>query len=244
MIFAAGVGSRLKPWTDSHPKALVEVGGKPVLGRVVDRFLEAGIKSITVNVHHFASQVEEYLRRDYPDVDIRISDERDMLLDTGGGLVKAFKGEVDEDVLIHNADIVTNLDLKAFVAAHKKSGSQVTLLVQKRNTSRYFLFKHKRLVGWTDVRDGRVRPENLVTEGLDELAFGGVHCLSPEVFGLLHKYGRSKGPVFSIVDFYIDNCGAIDIDGYKLPGGDCWFDVGKPATLDEAREYFTEKHHE
>lgn len=244
MIFAAGVGSRLKPWTDSHPKALVEVGGKPVLGRVIDRFLEIGIKSITVNVHHFASQVEEYIKREYRYIDITISDERKKLLDTGGGLVKAFPGVVDEAVLIHNADIVTDLDLTAFMKAHKNKLSDATLLVQKRDTSRYFLFKHNRLKGWTDTRDGRVRPEGLVIKDLKKLAFGGVHCLSPDTFDRLHKYGQRKGPVFSIIDFYIDTCDNLIFDGYELPPGDCWFDVGKPATLDEARAYFKKIKHE
>ena len=112
-ILAAGIGSRLKPWTDAHPKALVPVGGRPIISHVVDKMLAAGIDTIVVNVHHFASQITEYLRMAYPDVDIRFSDESQLLLNHGGGLRKALRLIGHDDVLIHNADIISTLDLSA-----------------------------------------------------------------------------------------------------------------------------------
>lgn len=241
MIFAAGIGSRLKPWTDKHPKALVPVGDKPVIAHVIDSLVGVGIVDIIINVHHFADQVEEYVHRYYRNVNIEISDERDHLLDTGGGLLKALPLIGNEPVLIHNADIYTTLNLKDIISAHYKSRAAVTLLVQKRNTARYFVFDGSRLKGWTNIETHAVRPQHLiVSHDMTLAAFGGVHVVDNTVYKALKKY-RKAGEPFSITDFYIDSCDTIDINGYHLPRGAAWYDVGKPATLDAAREFIKNK---
>lgn len=240
MIFAAGVGSRLKPWTDSHPKALVEVGGRPVICHVIDKFLKAGIDTIIINVHHFADQIVDTVPRLYPGVNLVFSDESDRLLDTGGGLRKALPLLGGEDVLIHNADIMTDFDLPVLVGRHRELGSDATLLVQDRPTSRYLLFDHGRLRGWTNVSTGQLKPPTLATaDGFDRLAFGGVHVLSATAYGALAARAP-EGEPFSITDFYVDSCGSLDFEAFVLPDGASWFDVGKPATLEEARHFISQ----
>lgn len=234
MIFAAGVGSRLKPWTDSHPKALAPVGGRPAIDYVVDRMLQAGVSTIVVNVHHFARQIVDHLERKYPQAPIVISDESDLLLNTGGGLLKAAPLLDGDIVLVHNADILTNVDLPALATCHSERHSDATLLVQSRDTKRYLLFDGGRLSGWTNISTGEVRPQSLGDiSGLTPLAFGGMHVVGPAVFEALKKYAPAGVP-FSITDFYIDNCRKLSIDSYTLPAGDFWFDIGRPETLAKA----------
>lgn len=243
MIFAAGIGSRLKPWTDFHPKALVEVGGKPVIGHVIDKMVSNGINHIIVNVHHFASQVIDYLKTSYSQVRIDISDETSRLLDTGGGLRKALPLIGDESVIIHNADIVTDFDLSDIITYHNQHNCDITLLVQPRETARYFLFKDERLRGWTDLRSGEIRPQQLnAAECCERLAFGGVHVISPKVFNQLTDYAPIGEP-FSITDFYINKCNNLDIGGFQMPPNKSWFDVGKPATLELARNFMNKNTH-
>ena len=239
MIFAAGIGSRLKPWTDSHPKALVEVGSRPVLGRVIDRMFEAGIESIVINVHHFADQIVDYLALAYPDAPITVSDERVRLLETGGGLFKALPMLAGgDDVLIHNADIVSNMDLRAMIRSHRESGNDATLLVQPRNTSRHILFRNGLMAGWCNSTTGEVRPATLVDyASFMPMAFGGVHIVSHSVLDALSRYGIADEP-FSIIDFYIDNCNKLNIGAFELPADAHWFDIGKPETLEAARSFF------
>ena len=233
MIFAAGIGSRLKPWTDSHPKALVPVANRPIIAHVIDKLLNAGITDIVVNVHHFASQINNFLQENYPQVNITISDETSHLLDTGGGLRHALPLIGDEPVLIHNADILTDFDLHDMLDAHSRSGCDVTLLVEPRDTSRYFLFDEQRLRGWLNTGTGECRPANLDYAGLQRLAFGGVHIVAPSVFPLLTQFAPADTP-FSITDFYIQSCSQLSIGGFALPSGARWFDVGKPQSLQQA----------
>lgn len=233
MIFAAGIGSRLKPWTDSHPKALAPVAGQPIIARVIDKLLDAGISDIIVNVHHFASQIVDFLHDNYSHVNIAISDESQLLLDTGGGLLRALPLIGNEPVLIHNADILTDFDLHDMIDAHSRSGNDVTLLVQPRDTSRYFLFDEQRLRGWINTSTGECRPADLVTSGLHRLAFGGVHIISPSVFPLLTQFAPADTP-FSITNFYINTCSQLRIGGFSLPNSAHWFDVGKPQSLQQA----------
>ncbi|MCM1032630.1 MAG: sugar phosphate nucleotidyltransferase [Odoribacter sp.] len=235
LILAAGIGSRLKPWTDTHPKALVEVGGKPVVEWVIDKFLANGIDHIIINVHHFASQIVERVRRDYPHASIEFSDESDLLLNTGGALRKVLPMLGREEVLVHNADILTDFNLHELVNNHMLHSCDSTLLVQPRDTSRYLLFGDNRLRGWTNISTGQVKPPAISgIDTLDHLAFGGVHLVSPSAYGLLEDYAPAGVP-FSIIDFYIDNCARLDIGEFLLPDGASWYDVGRPLTLEAAR---------
>lgn len=240
MIFAAGLGTRLRPLTDNMPKALVPVAGKPMLERVILRLKEAGFNDITVNIHHFGEQIIDFLRANSNfGVDIHISDEWDMLLDTGGGIKKArpfLDGQ--EPFLVHNADILTDIDLAAFYHHHLESGAESTLLVSERKTSRYLLFDDNyQLHGWVNKSTGEVKPETFdYQEGkYRELAFGGIHVISPTLFRLMEDE-RWSGK-FSIIPFYLSACTKTHIQGYPLKGFR-WFDIGKPETLAEAESSF------
>ncbi len=241
-MFAAGIGSRLKPWTDFHPKALVEVGGRPVISYVIDKMLAAGIETIIINVHHFADQVMEYVRATYTAKEILFSDETDLLLDTGGGLRKVLDVIGDDDVFIHNADIFTNFDIDAIIRQHRESSADATLLTQYRDTQRYILFDSGRMCGWTNVATGQVRPVGMELKSqYEKRAFGGVHVVSSKVFDALKNYAP-EGTPFSIMNFYIDTCQDIDIRSFDFPEGCVWFDIGKPETLKLAQEYYKSSH--
>lgn len=238
MIFAAGLGTRLAPLTDSCPKALIEVGDRPMLWRVIERLRDAGVSEITVNVHHHARMIKEYLKAHDFGVPIGVSDESDELLDTGGGVVKAapmLRG--DGPVILYNADIYTDFPLEEMVRSHMESGADVTLLADVRDTSRYLLFdSHGRMTGWRNVSTGETRspfPPD-VTDGSRMLAFGGIHIINPCVIDRLVAY-RPEGK-FSITPFYIDTCNRIDIRAYTPAGPYQWIDIGRPATLARARE--------
>ncbi len=242
MIFAAGIGSRLRPFTLSHPKALARVAGVPMLERVIVKLRDAGISRMVVNVHHFSSQIVDFLREnDNFGVDITVSDESALLLDTGGGLLAARRWLDDDNFIVHNADILCDFNVGEMLRAHLGSNCMATLLVADRSTSRYLLFDpSRRMRGWTDIRNGQVLPSSLVVSpGLDflrRLAFGGVHVLSPEIFHLLEIYANGR-QAFPIMPFYIDACSSHSICGYE-PSAPChWFDIGKPDTLALANKY-------
>lgn len=239
MIFAAGLGTRLRPLTNDRPKALVEVGGKTMLERVIIKLAEAGFDDITVNVHHFGEKIIEFLERNENfGLNIHISDERDMLLDTGGGILKAQPFlDGDEPFLVHNADILTDIDLKAMYQRHVESGAMATVLVKDRITSRYFVFDDDyRLQGWINKSTGETRPTAFIhREGLHELAFGGIHVISPSIFEPLEEYSQGQAK-FSITPFYVDECHTHLIKGYVQDSPYTWLDVGKPETLVQAEE--------
>ncbi|MCQ2287747.1 MAG: nucleotidyltransferase family protein [Muribaculaceae bacterium] len=242
MIFAAGLGTRLRPLTNDRPKALVEVGGKPMLEHVINHLAQAGFDDITINIHHFGQKIIDFLEsKNNFGLNIHISDERDLLLDTGGGILKARPFlDGDEPFLVHNADILTDLDLKAMVATHKQNDAVATLLVKSRLTQRYFVFDNDyRLNGWINKKTGETKPATLsYAEGeMKELAFGGVHVISPKIFPLLEKHAQGE-EVFSITPFYIEQCNACHIHGYECPTPYNWLDVGKPETLEEANRLF------
>lgn len=238
MIFAAGLGTRLKPLTDHMPKALVRVGGEPLLKHVVVQMKNAGFTHIVVNVHHFADQIEEYLAAQQNfGIDIRISDERRQLLNTGGGIKKARPlFDSTEPILIHNVDILSNVDLRSFYA---QAHGDATLLVSERQTKRYLLFapdEGHRLMGWTNVETHEVRSPHtgLDPDSCERYAFSGIHVFSPRLFPLLDPWPDE----FGIIDFYLGTCASHDINGYAWPGLRL-MDVGKQDTIAQADHFLT-----
>lgn len=239
MIFAAGLGTRLKPLTDTMPKALVRIGGEPLIKHVILRLKEAGFQRIVVNVHHFAQQIIDYLEEnEHFGLDIRISDETEQLLETGGGIKKARNlFDPHSPVLIHNVDILSNVDLKAFYDHACTSGAEATLLVSERQTKRYLLFDDKyRLVGWTNKETGEVKsPHNWVKDELQSLqmlAFSGIHVFSPALFPMMDQWPDR----FPIIDFYLKACATHPLSGY-VADNLRMIDVGKLDSLQQAEEF-------
>jgi len=237
MIFAAGLGSRLKPMTDDMPKALVPLCGRPMLEHVILRLKDAGFDRIVINIHHYGQQIIDFLEDNQNfGIQIQISDERDYLMDTGGGVKKAMnllKGK--EPFLIHNVDIVSDIDLAAFYRQHLDSSAIATLLVSERSTSRYLLFNDEnRLCGWRNRDTGEVKSHypNFDPSRYQSLAFSGVHVISPEIFEWMEEWTGK----FSIIDFYLSICAHTDIRAHhaeKL----ALFDVGKSGSIKEAEEW-------
>lgn len=237
MIFAAGLGTRLKPLTDQIPKALVPVGGRPLLEHLLLKMKRAGITDVTINVHHFAGKIKEFLaeNRNF-DINISISDETDMLLDTGGGLKKALPLlDGNEPILVHNVDILSNLDFGILIAAHRLEDG-ATLVVSQRATSRYLLFdENQRLCGWVNTRTAAYRPDTLVERPeWQRLAFSGIQIITPR---LLHQL--DKMPMrFSIIDFYLHIMAMETLRAY-VPTDYRMLDVGKTDTLAEANSFIS-----
>ena len=232
MIFAAGLGTRLRPLTDNMPKALVQAGGRPLIRIISDKLVSCGYDDIVVNVHHFADMVEDYLRTlHYPGVRIRVSDERDFLRDTGGGIRHAGKFLAGSGhFLVHNVDILSNIDLVSFEASVRPD-ALATLSVSDRKTSRYLLFDDgMRLVGWTNLSTGEVRSQYPDVEpgNCRKYAFSGIHIISDEVFSLFGEKGF--GEKFSIIDFYLKMAAERPVYGYVQDGLEV-LDVGKPEQL-------------
>lgn len=243
MIFAAGLGTRLRPLTDRVPKAMVEVGGIPMLRRVIDRMAEAGVEEIVVNVHHLADVVTGYLdavRGELP-TPVAVSDERGQLLDTGGGLLYA--GHLLEGataIVVHNADILTDAPLAPMIGQHLAAEADATLLVDScRESSRRLMFDDKgRLHGRINLKTGATTPASLDMASLSAAAFGGVHVVNPRIFHSLGRYGSEYGPVFSITDFYCQTAEELDIRSFEAGPGTRWFDMGRPESLAAARALF------
>jgi len=228
LIFAAGLGTRLKPLTDTTPKALVKIGEKTLLQIAIERLKESDFQRIVVNTHHFAEQIFDFVQKNDFGIEIFISHEKEQLLDTGGGIFFA-KDKIGEKepFLVHNVDIISNADLQKIYAAHNPE-NLATLLVSNRNTSRYLLFdKNNYLVGWQNVKTGEIKTpfQNLDIEKCNRLAFSGIHVISPKVFELMStliikrlrvKTTMTKTP-FSIIDFYISICAQEKIIAYQQP---------------------------
>lgn len=239
MIFAAGLGTRLKPLTDRIPKALVPVKGIPMLQHVILKLKQAGFTYIVVNIHHFGEQIIDFLQANQNfGITIRISDERDELLDTGGGIKKAapfFTG--NEPFLAHNVDILSDIDLKALYDYHLHSTNHATLLVSHRQTARYLLYnKEKQLCGWVNKSTLQTKPEGFVYHPgeYEEVAFSGIHVISPSLFRHMDERWTGK---FSITDFYLQTCKEARIGGYFSPNLQL-IDIGKPETLAQAENFF------
>ena len=233
MIFAAGLGTRLRPLTDTMPKALVPVDGKPLLHHLLKKLQQAGCSHAVINVHHHAQQIVEYVKQHDYGMRIEISDESNMLLDTGGGLRKA--GTLldgNEPILVHNVDILSNLNFDLLLQAHKPT-SLATVVVSRRNTSRYLLFDDEmRMQGWTNINSGEVKPQGIDIEKLQQVAFAGIHVVSPRIFDSM----RHMPEKFSIIDFYLQAMAAHRIMGY-IPQDFTMLDVGKIDSLAPAEEF-------
>ncbi len=234
LIFAAGLGTRLRPITDTMPKALVPINGKPLLEHIICKLKDAGFNEIIINVHHFADQIIDFVKsKNNFEIRIEFSDERDELLETGGGIKKAQDFFNDEKpFLVHNVDILSNIDLKALYNYHIDKNSLATLLVSDRKTSRYLLFnENNSLEGWINISTGATKPEgkdfNLGI--LKKYAFSGIHIISPKIF----KEMKNWNGKFSIIDFYLDVISKGKIQGYIAPNLKM-IDVGKLDSIKEA----------
>lgn len=219
LVFAAGLGTRLKPITDTLPKALVNVGGRPLLWHVIRKLQAAGISDITVNVHHFADKVIEYLDSNpIPGLTVHISDERDLLRETGGGVRHARPFLEGSPFIIHNVDILSDLDISHFAGLADPSALS-NILVSERKTARYFLFDEGMdLVGWTNVQTGEVRTPypDLDLSRCRRLAFAGFHYVTGDIFDVFDSGGWPER--FPIVDFYIRECARHRIHGVCVDG--------------------------
>ena len=236
MIFAAGLGTRLKPLTDHMPKALVPVAGKPMLEHVIRKLIASGCDEIVINVHHFADQIIDFVKANNNfGITIHISDETDMLLDTGGGIKKA-SSFFNEPFLIHNVDILSNVDLKSLYEYHLTSGNDATLLVSPRKTVRYLLFDEgNQLCGWVNKDTLQTKPEGFVyqPEVQKEYAFSGIHIVSPSLFNYMGENWTGK---FPIMDFYLQTCQEAQLGGYAKEDLQL-IDIGKPETLAVAEDF-------
>ena len=243
MVFAAGLGTRLRPLTDTMPKALVPVGGQPLLRHVILKLKEAGFDRIVITVHHFAEQIVDYLSANQNfGIDIRISDESDVLLETGGGIKKAqpmFSTEAP--ILIHNVDILSNVDLAAFYDYAANLSGDAMLLVSPRVTKRYLLFDDDmRLKGWTNIETGELRgpvaacadPAEREQTLRHRFAFSGIHVFHPALFEAMSQEPER----FPVMDFYLKNASCHNIFGF-LKEDLQLMDVGKLDTLDQAEQF-------
>lgn len=236
MIFAAGMGTRLRPVTDHLPKALVKVGEKPMLQRIIEKLAGVGCREIVVNIHHFPDQIREFLERhENFGISIHISDESDMLLDTGGGVLKASRFlSGGEPVILHNVDILSDLDLRLLVDYHLAKKALATLVVRDRKTMRYLLFNEAmRLSGWENKATGEIRSNHPSPPGFSiPMAFSGIHVVDPKLFTLMTGTGK-----FSIIDTYLELAGEHRVFGF-LDQSDLWMDIGKPEQLASASRLF------
>lgn len=235
-VLAAGLGTRLRPFTLKHPKALVEVGGRPMLGRVLDRLEEEGFDRIAVNIHHFGEQIIDYLESpDQKRRSVAVSDERDELLDTGGAILhaRAILGADDEPFLVHNVDILSDAPLRQLAARHIVEENDVTMLVSDRESGRKLIFDSEGfLTGWHHLGEDRFKPADYrKMEGDEEYAFSGIHMMSPSVFAEMER--QQRGGAFSVIDFLLEARGHLRIRAYVVKGLQL-IDIGKPATLSQA----------
>ena len=233
MIFATGLGTRLKPFTDHHPKALAEVNGKTLLELAIRYLQRFGIEDVIVNVHHFADQIEKAIEENNGFGSwVTISGERNVVLETGGGLKKAsWYFEDEEDFVIMNVDVLTNLDLGKMIGTHQQSDAFATLAVMQRDSSRQLLFdEHMLLSGWTNTKTGEQKISREVLS-MKPFAFSGIQVLSKEIRNMPFE-GK-----FSIIDVYLHFSKTQMIKGYDHTGN-IFIDVGKPESLEKAGYLF------
>ncbi len=234
MIFAAGMGTRLQPLTNNKPKALLEVKGIPLLEIIIKRLLLFGFNDIVINVHHFANQVYKFLEENRNfEATIQISDEQDLLLDTGGGLKKARNLLMDGDpILIHNVDILTDLDLRQLYSFHTENKALATLAVKERDTSRSLLINTAgELCGWRNNVNGNLKHAKGDIDTLLPIAFSGIHVVNPELIELISEEG-----VFSIIDVYLRLARTQKIATF-CHNQNFWLDLGRKENFIEAEKY-------
>jgi NDP-sugar pyrophosphorylase family protein len=236
LIFAAGLGTRLKEHTENKPKALVNLAGKPLLQHAIEHLKQYGIIDITINVFHFADQVISFVQEQNSfGINIHISDERDQLLDTGGGLKKAaniLKG--DEPILIYNVDVISNLNLNFLLEYHLKQNSLATLVVRSRDTSRYLMFDQNLLLaGWKNFSNGdKIISREQAFNDAKPFAFSGIHVIQPELLDLITEEGK-----FPIMDLYLRLAKNRPIKAF-IDKSELWMDLGKPEQLAHAEKMF------
>jgi len=233
MIFAAGLGTRFKPWTDQHPKALAVVNGRSLLQRNVEYLQQYGITEVVVNVHHFADQIEEAVEKANGwGSKIFISDERDEVLETGGGLLKAKPFLQGGTFLTINVDILTDVNLKAFLSFHQQQGTDISLGVTNRTTSRYLLFDgYNRLCGWRNTDTGKERISIQRKEYVQK-AYSGLALFEPRIFDAITQTGK-----FSLIDVYLSLAPQFKIVGFDHSESKV-LDVGKPESVALAETMF------
>ena len=233
-IFAAGLGTRLYPFTSNQPKALVAIEGKPMLEHIILKLKTFGITSFIINIHHFGEQIIQFLEEKQNfGCQIIISDERQKLLDTGGGLKKAltYLGK-NEDLLVHNVDVWTNYNLNLLMEHHKETHSLISLLVQKRNTSRYLLFDKKEMVlkGWINKKTSKKLPPDINIEQYSAFAFNGIHIINSHAL----KYFQSNGK-FPLIPEYLQIAQSQKITAIDITNA-YWLDLGKAEQITEAEK--------
>jgi NDP-sugar pyrophosphorylase family protein len=229
LILAAGLGTRLMPLTANLPKALVKINGVTLLEIALRKVAAAGFSDIIVNVHHHAGQVIDFLSKNqFPGINISISNESSLLLDTGGAIRKArWFLDGKEPFLVHNVDIISDISIQSLLSGHLKKKALATLSVSDRPTKRYFLFdKSLKLSGWTDTSTGETRWAGKAIDDAQKLAFNGIHILSPEIFSMMEEKER-----FSVIDLYLKMAENKPIFGQLQPGN-TWFDLGKPEQIE------------
>ncbi|ANF50467.1 nucleotidyltransferase [Chryseobacterium glaciei] len=233
LIFAAGKGTRLKPFTDHHPKALAKVNGIPLLERNITYLKSFGITDFVINIHHFGDQIVEFLKKNNNfNCNIEVSDEANELLETGGGLIFARRFlDHGEDFLIMNADILTDINITDLVNYHKKIKDFATLAVSDRESSRKLLFNDELVLrGWLNVQTGEQRLAEF-NKGFKALAFSGVHCINPIIFNKIKRTGK-----FSIMEEYLDLMHTEKIHGFVHDN--ILVDVGRPESIIVAEKHF------
>ncbi len=234
MLLAAGLGTRLKPFTEQHPKALAIINGKTLLQRNIQYLASFGIKDIIVNVHHFPGQITDVIKNNNGfGSNVTISDEKDVVLETGGGLMKArdFLDDTESFVLM-NVDILTDMDVGKMIEQHLASKALATLAVTNRRTNRYFLFDElETLCGWRNNKTGEQKISREAAKYIQK-AFSGIHIISPAIFSFIKMKGK-----FSIVDVYLQLCKTYTISGFDHSTSK-FIDVGKPESIAIAEEIF------
>jgi NDP-sugar pyrophosphorylase family protein len=235
IIFAAGLGTRLKPLTNNCPKALVMLNDQPLLWHSINSLKRSGIEKVIVNVHHFADSIKKYLEEEDFGITIHISDESDELLDTGGGLLKARKFlDGKEPFIACNVDILSSVDLKKAIEFHTLHNPIATLVVRKRETSRYFLFdENMALSGWKNIETGEEKISSDAFSKSTTWAFSGIQVISPAIFDLITERGK-----FSVTPLYLRLAEHHKIMGFP-DNSDFWLDLGKPGQISIAEKYLS-----